>query len=212
MLPILFITMLLVWQNSAAGLASSLGSVEGVVLDEQGEPLPKATVFGLPEEDMGHQIRTTADWEGRFTLGGVPPGWVYLHAYKESAGYPYDFFAFFNTKDRKPVKVHIEAGKMTSNVVLKLGPRAAHLDFTIIDQDGMPLKSDSQLLFVRDDIPGTYRRGGTTGSILVPPVPFRLTVEAQGYQPWKSDLIDLKSGQVLQIVARLKPDEGGRGK
>jgi hypothetical protein len=48
---------------------------------------------------------------------------------------------------------------------------------------------------------------------MVPPVPFRLTVEAAGYEPWhfggenwqgNGGLINLKSGQSLTLDIRLK--------
>src|SRR5271157_3806575 len=80
---------------SAAQDGAITGSVTGVVLDAERRPLPGATVYGLPEKDMRKQFRTTTDAAGEFTLSNIPAGYVYLHAFKEHDGYPYDFFSFF---------------------------------------------------------------------------------------------------------------------
>jgi hypothetical protein len=76
----------------------------------------------------------------------------------------------------------------------------------------------------RDDVPGPFNTsvptdprlvdvGFINGVMLVPPVPFRLTVQADGYEPWhyggknwarKAGLITLKSGQTLSLAVRLQ--------
>ena len=184
------------------------GSVQGIVLDDHEQPLPDATVYALPEGDMLHQLRTRTGPEGTFTLDGVPPGGVYVHAYKESAGYPYDFFSFFCAYDRPLIKTHVEAETVTRGVVVRLGARAGRLNIEVTDQDGTPVNAypGIQLSFDRDDIPGPYRMGARAKeSLLIPPVPFRLTVEAQGYEPWKSGVIALKSGGTLDLAVHLRP-------
>jgi hypothetical protein len=104
------------------------GTIEGIVLDEQGKPLPDAVVYGLPEKDMRNQLHTTTDKDGRFTLHNVPVGGVYLSAFKESAWYPYNFFSFFITPDQKtPNEVQAKDGETTKGAVIQLGERAARL-------------------------------------------------------------------------------------
>lgn len=199
---------------------SGVGSVEGVVLDPQGNPVPDATVFGLPENDMRHQIRATTGPTGVFTLEGVPQGSIYIDAYKESAGYPYGFFAFFKTKDdRTPVKVFVQPGQVTKDVVIQLGSKAAYLRVDLIDDRGAPV-DNAQLVFTRDDVRGVYKRAVHKGElIMVPPVPFRLTAEASGYKSWhyggeqsqdKTGLISLKPGQILRVQVDLARAPVGR--
>jgi carboxypeptidase family protein len=193
--------------------SEGLGSATGVVLDSSGSPLAEATVYALPEKDMTKQIRTTSDSSGHFTLRGIPAGAAYLHAYKETDGYPYNFFSFFKSPgERTPVKIKIAAGKVTSNVVLQMGLRAAYLQFDIANDDGAPV--DGELSFDRQDIRGPYRRGVSAGELLmVPPVPFRLTFKAPGYLPWhyggqrwqgNEGFIRLKSGETLRVPIRLR--------
>jgi hypothetical protein len=104
-----------------AGRKQTVGSVQGIVFDDNGEPLPNAIVYGLPGQEMSHQIRRTTDLDGRFKPDGIPPGWVYVDAYKESAGYPYNFFSFFLTDGKTPVKVDVTADKTTEGIILNLG-------------------------------------------------------------------------------------------
>jgi hypothetical protein len=73
---------------SQTAVSSGVGSVEGVVLGEDNKPLSGASVYGLPEEDMRKEIWGTSDNAGKFTLQNVPAGNVYVHAFKESEGYP----------------------------------------------------------------------------------------------------------------------------
>ncbi len=190
------------------GNSNGLGSAAGVVLDSAGKPLAGATVYALPEEDMTKQIRTTSDSAGRFTLGGIPAGGAYLHAFKETDGYPYNFFSFFlSPGERTPVKIKITAGKVTPNVVIQLGLRAAYLQLDVTDEDGTPV--DGGLSFDRLDMPGPYSRGVSARELLmVPPVPFRLTFKAAGYLPWhyggdrwrtNAGLITLKPGETMHL-------------
>jgi hypothetical protein len=192
---------------------NAFGSARGVVLDNEGKPLAGATVYALPELHMLHQIRTSCDATGRFALGGLPAGGVYLDAFKESDGYPYNMFSFYiSPAQRTPVKIEISPGKVIANVVLQLGLRAAYLQLDIADDDGTPV--DGELLFDRLDIPGPYSRGVRAKErFMVPPVPFRVTFEAGGFLPWhygeekwqsKAGLITLKSGETLHLSIRLK--------
>ena len=193
--------------------SDGLGSATGVVLDSAGKPLADATVYALPEENMTRQIRTTSDAAGRFALGGLPPGGVYLSAFKESDGYPYNFFpSFLSPGERSPFKIKITADKVTPDVVIQLGLRAAYLQFDLADADGTPV--NGEILCDRLDIPGPCHRGVSAKELLlVPPVPFRLTFKATGYLPWhyggsrwqgKEGLITLKPGETLPLPIRLK--------
>jgi len=201
---------------------TTLSSVAGVVLDQQGKPIPDANVWALAG-DVQYSITTTSDAAGMFTLLNIPIGDVYVLAFKESEGYPYPFYAFYRTKnDRSSVNVEAKAGEVTSGVTLQLGPKAAHLKIEATDENGAPVQVALQL--DRDDTPGPYSTSVPTdprlvgvrfikGVMLVPPVPFRLAVLANGYETWhdgesnyagKAGLITLKSGQTLTLAVRLR--------
>jgi hypothetical protein len=198
----------------------SVGSVEGIVLDGSGEPLAGATVFGRPEKNMIKEIRTQSDANGRFLLTRVPAGGVYLDAFKEDEGYPYTFFAFMIMPGHGPygAKVMIKAGETTTGAVIRLGAKAAVLKFRITDESGKPIDANAE--FERPDL-GTGGQSGRSISsdqtLLVPPVPFRVTVSVEGYAPWHyggekwrgdEGLIRLQSGETLVLPVRLRLGEG----
>jgi len=181
------------------------GSVSGVVLDDEGRLISGATVYALPEKDMRKQLQTTTDQRGRFLLEAVPAGGVYVDAYKESEGLPYNFFAFFKTTDRTPVKVDVQEGSATTGVVIQVGPKAGYLTLGIMDQDGMMLEQEATLVFTRDDMPGPYKQGvKLPHSMLVPSVPFRFSIEVDGFESWSSEIIRLRPAEVLNMVVTLK--------
>src|SRR5260370_6920205 len=137
---------------------SKSGAVEGVVLDGDKKQLPGATVYALPEENMANQLRTTTDAAGKFRLADVPVGMAYIDAYKESDGYPYNFFSFFLSPGEKtPNKVPVTARGTTFGVMIQLGARAAHLQLEITSEDGE--EEQISLLFHLPDMPRPYSRG-----------------------------------------------------
>ena len=142
----------------------------------------------------------------------MPSGDVFLYAHKESEGYPDQVFAFFATGNRSWISSKVEVRRVTQGVTIQLGEKAAYLNIEITDEKRTRLAGG--LTFTRNDQPGHYQ-SSTSGaeSIMVPPVPFRLTVEVPGYEPWhyggenwqsNSGLITLKSGQSLNLDIRLK--------
>jgi hypothetical protein len=185
-------------------------SVTGTVRDGNGGPVSGAKVQAILESDYKRQFGAVSDSEGRFSISDLPEGTFFLQAYKESDGYPQSAFAFFARPGLDFPTITLKPGGDVSGAVIRLGVKAARLNLEIISQDGKPL--DAALNFSRPDMQrGAYSVGvNSKVSLLVPPVPFKLTVEANGYQPWhygeeSTGLISLKSEQSLDITVRLKP-------
>jgi hypothetical protein len=221
------LTVLLLFPSNAiysqTAATPSLGLVEGVVLDQQNKPVSNANVFALLEKDMRKPIAATSDDAGRFSLRDVPIGVIYVFGFKESEGYPYEFYSFYKTPNgRSWVVAEVKPGGVTAGVILHLGPKSAYLKTNVTNGDGNPVPAGYRL--DRDDIPGPFQTsvptdprlvgvGFINGVMLVPPVPFRLTVQADGFEPWhyggknwanKSGLITLKSGQTLILNVKLR--------
>lgn len=204
------------------GLLAQSGSIEGVVLDDQSKPIAGAEVYALSQEEMRHpDAITTTDSRGKFTLQGLSPGGFYIYAYKESDGYPNGFLRFLTTPNsQSPVVAKVEAGQETTGVTMRLGARFAHLKLNVTDEKGKVIPA--RLVFTREDQPGDYITGTDIkgqASMLVPPMPFRLKVIADGYEEWhygganwqgKAGLIALKSDQTFSLDARLRKKQESR--
>jgi hypothetical protein len=204
-------TLVLLTSSTSSGQGDRDCSVEGVVFDGDGHPLVEADVYALPGQDMLHPIWAKTDKEGRFIVHNLPPGRVYLHAYKESEDYPYDFFSFYIMPGERLPTVTVAPGATVKDIVIQLGAKAGHLKLKIEDVDGNPVE-DAQLTFTRPDVPHFYGRNVPKDSMLVPPVPFRLRVEAKGYEPWhyggkdwegQAGLIKINSGEAFTVVVRM---------
>jgi protocatechuate 3,4-dioxygenase beta subunit len=78
-------------QGGLEGLQILIGlrgaTVTGIVVDEDGDPLPGATAVLLPDEGRQHredlQKSVTTDQSGLFTFSGLPSGEYRLHAFGE---------------------------------------------------------------------------------------------------------------------------------
>jgi len=189
------------------------GMVEGVVVDGDGRPLPDATVTsytqakGVARDTM--QFQTNGN--GEFTLH-VPEGKVWLSAHKNSEGYPYAFFAFYLMPGQEFPTIEVKPGETTKGVVVRVGVKAAHLNYEVVDEDGKPVLG--AFVFTRlDQTESCSTSALAKDDLLVPPVPFRATFEAKGFRQWhyggdkwsgKEGVISLKSGDVLNLTIRLQ--------
>ena len=189
------------------------GILEGVVLDGNGKPVADATVTsytqakGVTRDVMQYQ----AHGNGEFSLH-LPEGKVWLSAHKNSEKYPYAFFAFYVMPGQEFPTVEIKPGETTKGVVVRVGVKAAHLNYKVLNEEGQEVLGG--FVFERLDQPTSFSTSALAkDDLLVPPTPFRATFEAKGYKPWhygdnkwrgKEGIISLKSGEVLNLTIRLQ--------
>jgi hypothetical protein len=183
---------------------SAQASIQGTVIGENGQPLAGATVYAF--SDMRKQIETTSDANGNYMLPKTPTGVVYIDAYKESDGYPNNFFAFHKAINEEVHKIDVAPGAHIQGFVIELGPRAATLHLEITQSSGAPVAGGVGVAFTRDDQPSPYstslRPGHTT---LVPSlVPVRFSVTVPGYKTWESQAITGRPGETLNVVVNLE--------
>jgi hypothetical protein len=189
------------------------GIVEGVVVDGHGKPLPDATVTSYTQvAGVGRDVmQYQTNGNGQFSLH-LPEGKVWLSAHKDSEEYPYAFFAFYLMPQQEFPTVEVKAGETTKGIVVRVGPKAAHLNYEVVDEDGKPVAG--AFIFTRLDQAEKYSTSALAkDDLLVPPTPFRATFEAKGYKPWhygggkwtgKEGIISLKSGEILNLPIHLQ--------
>ena len=184
------------------------GSIQGTVFDEKGKPLANAIVYALPEQNKSTQIqvRTFTDAQGKFLLRDIPLGKVSVDAFKESDGYPYNYFPFFNPETRSQPQVEVTSPEVPVQLDIKLAPKAGLLSLNVKDQRGKAIDGSIELTFSRSGLREDFRVIVTAqNTILVPALPFRFSVTAKGYQPWQSGLISLRSNELLKVDVKLEP-------
>jgi len=106
--------------------------------------------------------------------------------------------------------VTIKPGETTKGVVVRVGVKAAHLDYEVVDENGMPVPGG--FVFVRlEQADSPYQTSALAkDDLLVPPVPFRATFEAEGYRPWHygGDRWQGKQGVIFAEIGRgPEPDD-----
>jgi hypothetical protein len=196
------LTLLILFGFIPVSAQTEAGTIEGVVQTIKGIPIADASVYAVDLNNVRKRFKTTTTSDGRFALRDIPPSTYSVHAYKESEGYADTFYAFFGMNKEAWRRIDVQAGSSNS-LVLKLS-KYATLKLSIEDEKGNPVSGS--LTFRRTDNPELpYIAGASPNmNILVPPVPFRFQIEAEGYEIWNSQLIKPRSGQKVTVRARLK--------
>lgn len=213
-MKVAFLGLIVLLVFSPVSAREGVGTVTGVVRNLDGTPISEAVVYAVDYTDLRRRVHTTTDENGRFVLRDVPAGTISIHAYKESEGYADTFFSFFTISKKAWQTVKVEDGHTTDGVTLELA-RYATLKLSIRNEQGEPV--GASLVFTRADNPqqpysvGSDLSGNT--AMLVPPTPFRLQIQADGYEVWRyevsaggkrSSLLRLRAGETFELTVRLK--------
>ena len=197
---------------------SSLGAIRGRVLDSKGKPIIKARV-GASRLVSGLLPSAFTDDQGEFFIGDLKPGIYMLTVSKEDDGYP-NTISSFHYSPKIPPQASVYAGRVTSNIVIQLGPKAAKLIAHLFDAMTNQPVEEAEISLRRVDNPNysylasptqSQRRG--TFQVLVPSVPITLKVSAPGYENWyygkdgskeKTGAIRLEPGTTMELTIFLK--------
>lgn len=149
-----------------------LGEIKGTVTDANGNLVPGATVYVVPQEISFENIAprsTTANAAGSFEFhAGFALGTYKMYAKKESDGYPDPSDDFYADPKREQLTVELTKEHPSSTTTVAMLDRAAVLAGSVVDADShVPLKA--KLVFMDQDgnshsimVTGKYRT-------LVPP-------------------------------------------
>jgi hypothetical protein len=193
---------------------TTLGSVEGVVVDQQGKPIPNMDIDVYRQEDMQTRAGSaTTDSAGKFVVHDLPAELILIYAFKEKDGYLRGFSNFNSVpNDDALVGVKVEAGQ-TARTTIKRKAMGAYLTLNVTDENGHRLFYAATLR--RDDQPGQFwsKSLAPGDKLQVPAVPFRLEVQSPGYADWhygganyagRVGLVTLKPGQKFALDVRLQ--------
>lgn len=170
---------------------TEFGTIEGIVVDVDGQPVAGARVSAVMVGVI-HKSPPFAetDEQGRFSIKLTALSSYMLHAEREGEWFFGTNSEFFSSGGEVKPTVNVYAGQVTPDVVVQLPPRGAWLVGKVVDAStGKPIK-DAQIVLRREDNPKIFttapRRTGTEGrfKLLVPSLPVTIEVSAPGYEKW----------------------------
>jgi hypothetical protein len=206
--------------------AEGTGMITVVVVDRQGNPVPKALVSMLQPKGGGpSQLipECTTDDSGACSRVNLPMGAYLISARKPSDGYPDIEFEFYSHEkhsaggyENKPALVDLTQNQPTVNVTFTLGPKAAFLKPEVIDSaTGASIANFTIILRNAADPNDFIGIGEVSGAtVLVPPNEnIQIEISAPGYTLWrmsehpefnKGGPLRLRSEEMREVVITLK--------
>lgn len=198
-------------------------SMQGVVLNESGQPVKAAVVYAQPmDRKLGGMIpHTSTDEQGSFVLMDLPSGRYQVYAEKDEEDYPNLGFDFYNGGQKQVVQV--KANEDLPALTLLVGPKAGVLVGKVTDSvTGLSLQPCVRFHRMEDARMLMNGSGLVRGS-------FRLLVPADtdvsfgfyldGYRPWfypgtadqeSGSPIRLPAGQEMQLNVVMQPLDSGK--
>ena|SRR5215831_6282385 len=165
------------------------GKIEGRILDERSLPIEGVRVYSFVRDRPGrgriHDALT--DTDGRFTLDCAEPGENGIYLSKESDGYPDTLYTPFLDRRLIPI-VRVVDQETVRGVEIHLGPKSGRLIVHVIDGSTLRPIENARLILCRgDDLDQCSWRGFSPGgelSMLLPPIPVCIKIEAPAYESW----------------------------
>jgi len=182
--------------------------IEGVVVDRNGRPVPHMPVRADPKGGYSGELPESAtNKQGKFVITGIRYGTYLVRAGKSNEGYPWMTGTFYMNEDDGQTVVVNKEKKGFAKVVL--GPRLGRIAGTVKDANGRPLSIAIIKLIIAGSNP--ERSYQTTieddGSFIipVPPEPVNLEAFANGYEPFKSEGLNVSHDAMKKLQIRLHP-------
>jgi hypothetical protein len=179
-------------RNECKSCTGQPGTITGLVLDADGQPLSGAEVFAVKSDStMGKLPFTSTDEQGRFQLKNLSDGTYTVHASKEKDGYADTAFPFYSVNSPIVPQVNVNEQQETPEVTIRFKQKAPKLFGRVVDAvTGMAI-NNSQITLRWADNPEVYRLTGPNRpemkgrfEVLVPPISLTIEVQAPGYKNW----------------------------
>src|SRR6266545_82118 len=202
--------------------ATRTGAIQGRVLNPEGRPVSGAEVHALRSDlTTGKLPAAYTDNRGRFLIEDLIPGRYTVSAAKNEDGYPNTSSAFHSFGRVNAPQVSVDSQKVTPGIVIRLGPKAARLVGYIVDVEtnkAIQNLQNVQVTLRRVDHPDyAYSTGPNLEGrfdLLVPSVPFTISVKALGYEVWhyrkdgskeQAEALQLAPNTTKQLIISLRP-------
>jgi len=175
------------------GVAQTSYTISGELRDDAGQLFSGGNVCALQPVARGLNVRdkvcVESDAQGKFVINISQAGTYQVVADKLSAGYMPTYFPFYKDPKATNPEVRLSPGNPTANVSVKLEPQSGLITGKVIDEatDRRVPKFVVWTWQARDPNARTHQVvNGQSGTfrILAPNEPFRMRVEADGYEDW----------------------------
>ena len=153
----------------------------------------------------------TTDEHGEFSFPELMVGEYKVNASKEEDGYPNTRFVLYSTGAEVVPQVTVYAGQVTSDVVVRLGPKAPKIVGKVVDAETGEPVGNAIMVISR---PGEPRSRLMTGpnkeevkggfELLVPPVPVMIEISAPGYEKKQINSLQLSRGEARHLDISLR--------
>lgn len=198
------ILLMTVWLSSSASAANG-GSVTGIVLDNQGSPVPGAKVLALELRSSPHRLLKfhLADAGGRFSIQDLPWGTYSMWAGREEKGYP-ELPSPFYLHGSLPT-VTLRPTSPSTSVTIRLGPKAGAIEAVGLVDSKTGRQVTGVITLQRGADRESIMQASTTQKpILIPSeTEVRVAVAASGYKGWPAS-----GGPNVAGTLQLRPEEG----
>lgn len=184
-----------------------LGCIAGALVDQHGVPISCVRVQPSRRADS---LRfdpgvSSTDKNGKFKFDGLQPGDYVISPHAEVLGYEPGFYPELGESS----EVSVAPGAGCAAITIKLGPKAAKLQLTVLDAvTQMPIQ-DAAIVLVGES-------GGDAGgwsisthedAMSAPALkPFQLSVGARGYETSTIAVSPLQPEEVQKIAIHLQSD------
>lgn len=198
-------------ETHGAHQAGRGGTISGVVVDMEGDPVSQADVSVRRRNSLtGPDIPAQADKQGRFTVTRLEAETYQISASKEEDGYPEASTATFYAGTKAIIQqITLNENEVSSGNVIRVGPKALKLFGRVVDAVTKRPVNGVRITMRRVDNPGAFFQTGVHGSfrILVPQVPITVEVSAPGYEKKDLGAMTPKAGQINRLDVMLRKSQ-----
>jgi len=188
------------------------GRISGTVVNEDGKPIPGATVYVSEEASSlvdANSVVARTDVAGRFDFGRKLKHGVYeIYGRNEKAGYPDPTSKFYQPLNFSPQKVQLFGDHPAERVTVQLNEKAAILAGRVFDADtGRPLKAGVGFTNLRTEAGHSVLADGKFQTLIPANTDVYVMVQEMdrdhAYWPLFTTKVTLKPGQEMDIEVPL---------